>query len=92
MMFVGVGKSRMASRYFLHGWTLVEVISKPANSTVSAIYSFVWVEDDANVATDVEPLNCFEEALEEIVGPEKPVVNAFGLVRDMRDNLINLLE
>ena len=36
MMFVGVGKSRIASRYFLHSHTLVEVISKPANSTVSA--------------------------------------------------------
>ena len=36
VMFVSVGKSRIASRYFLHGRTLVEVISKPANSTVSA--------------------------------------------------------
>ena len=35
VMFVGVGKSRFASRYFLHGRTLVRVISKPANSTVS---------------------------------------------------------
>ena len=59
---------------------------------VSPIYKFVWVEDDANVATDVQPLNCLEEALGEIVGPEKHVVNAFALVRDMRDNLINLLE
>ena len=36
VMFVGVGKLRIASRYFLHGRTLLEVISKPANSTVSA--------------------------------------------------------
>ena len=35
VMFVGVGKSRIASRYFLHGRTLVGVISKPPNSTVS---------------------------------------------------------
>ena len=44
------------------------------------------VEDDAIVATDVEPLNCLEEALGEIVSPEKHVVNAFGLVRDMRQS------
>ena len=35
MIFVGVGKSCIASGYFLHGRTLVRVISKPANSTVS---------------------------------------------------------
>ena len=40
------------------------------------------------MAIDVEPLNCLEEALSEIVGPEKRVISAFGLVRDMRDNLI----
>ena len=32
----GVGKLRMASRYFLHGCTLSGVISNPANSAVSA--------------------------------------------------------
>ena len=37
VMLVGVGKSRIASRYFLHGRTLVGVISNPANSTVSAL-------------------------------------------------------
>ena len=36
VMFVGLGKLRMALRYFLHGRTLSGVISKPANSTVSA--------------------------------------------------------
>ena len=36
MMLPGVGKLRMASRYFLHGHTLLGVISNPANSTVSA--------------------------------------------------------
>ena len=36
VMLVGVGKSHITSRYFLQGQTLVEVISKPANSTVSA--------------------------------------------------------
>ena len=39
------------------------------------------------MAADVEPLNCLEEALGEIVGPEKCVINAFGLVRDVGDNL-----
>ena len=34
-MPVGVGKSAMASRYFLHGFTSVLVISNPANSTSS---------------------------------------------------------
>ena len=36
VMFVGVGKLCIASRYFFQRRTLVEVISKPANSTVSA--------------------------------------------------------
>ena len=36
VMLLGVGKWRMASRYFLHGRTLSPVISNPANSTVSA--------------------------------------------------------
>lgn len=31
MMFEGVGKSHIASSYFLHGQTLVEVILKAAN-------------------------------------------------------------
>ena len=36
VMSVGVGRSRVASKYFLHGWTLMEVILKLANSAVSA--------------------------------------------------------
>ena len=36
VMLAGVGKSRIASRYFLHVRTVSLVISKPANSTVSA--------------------------------------------------------
>ena len=36
VMLAGVGKLRMASRYFLQGRTLLGVISKPVNSTVSA--------------------------------------------------------
>ena len=40
------------------------------------------------MATDVKPLDCLEEALGEIVGLEKGVINAFGLVRNMRNNLI----
>ena len=36
VMFVGVGKLHIGSKYFLHGLMLVEVILKPANSTVSA--------------------------------------------------------
>ena len=35
VMFLGAGKSRIASRYFVHGLTLLRVISKPANSTMS---------------------------------------------------------
>ncbi len=35
VMFAGVGKSRIDSRNFLDGRTLVGVISKPANSTLS---------------------------------------------------------
>ena len=36
VMLLGVGKWRIASRYFLHGLTLSLVISNPANSTVLA--------------------------------------------------------
>ena len=36
VMLLGVGKWRIASRYFAHGRTLSGVISNPANSTVSA--------------------------------------------------------
>ena len=36
VIFLGVGKSHIASRYFLHGRMLEEVIPKPTNSTVSA--------------------------------------------------------
>ena len=36
VVLAGVGKWRIASRYFLQGRTLVSVISKPVNSTVSA--------------------------------------------------------
>ena len=40
------------------------------------------------MATDVEPLNCLEKALGEIVGPEEHVIYAISLVRDVRYNLI----
>ena len=36
VMLAVVGKSQIASRYFLHGRTLLVVISNPANSTMSA--------------------------------------------------------
>ena len=36
VMFLRVGKSRMAWRYFQQGWTLSRVMSNPANSTLSA--------------------------------------------------------
>ena len=87
VMFVGVWKSCIASRYFLHGWTLMEVISKLANSTVSNL-SGLRMMPLCNDATDVKPLDCLEEALGEIVGLEKGVINAFSLVRNMRNNLI----
>ena len=57
-------------------------------NSVSPKYKFVRVEDDAIVATDVDPLKCLEEALGEIVSSVKHVVNTSGLVRDMRNNLI----
>ena len=40
------------------------------------------------MATDVESLNCLEEALSKIVSPEKCVINAFGPGSNIRDNLI----
>ena len=35
VMLDGVGKSAIARRYFLQGFTSVRMISKPANSTLS---------------------------------------------------------
>ena len=48
-------------------------------NSVSPKCKFVRVEDDAIVATDVDPLKCLEEALGEIVSPEMPAINAFCL-------------
>jgi len=54
----GVGKSDMALRYFLHGRTVLLVISKPINSM-----GFVGVEGDPVRSTDVEPFGGLEVAL-----------------------------
>jgi hypothetical protein len=35
VIFLGVGKSRIARKYFMQGWTVLDVISNPANSTTS---------------------------------------------------------
>ena len=89
MMFVGVGKLRIASRYFLQGQTLVEVISKPVNSTVSAPNTNLsglrmmplWPQLSSHSTA-------WKKLLVRLSAQRKRVVNAFGLVRDMRDNLI----
>ena len=59
VMFVGVWKSHIASRYLLHGRMLVQVISKLANSAVSA--------SNTNLSgLRMMPLDCLEEALSEL--------------------------
>ena len=49
-------------------------------NSVSPKYKFVRVEDDAIVATNVEPINRLEEALGEIVSPKKCAINALVLL------------
>lgn len=72
MMLRGVGKSKMALVYFLQGLTVVGVISKPANSTLSLanVNYFVRVEGHSVMAACVEPLGCLEEAVRNVVGPQ----------------------
>ena len=43
--------------------------SRKLNS-VCPKHEFVWVENDAIVSTEVEPLDCLKEALIEVVCPE----------------------
>ena len=88
VMSVGVGRSRVASKYFLHGWTLMEVILKLANSAVSASNTNLLGLRIMPLWPQMLSHSTTWRALGEIVGPEKCVSNAFGLVRDMRDNLI----
>ena len=89
VMFVGVGKSCIVSKVLLACPDIDGGDFKVGKfHCVSPKYKFVRVEDDAIVVTDVKTLNCLEEALSEIVSPEKHVINAFGLVWNMRDSLI----
>lgn len=88
VMLSGVGKLRMASRYFLHGRMLSGVISNPANSMVCSEYKLVWIEGDAVVSAEVQPVDCLGEAFAEVVWPEQSVVDAFGLVGNVGDNFI----
>lgn len=56
--------------------------------SVMTKHKLVRVEGDAMASADVEPVNCLEEALGEVVCPEQRVVDALGLVRDVRDDLV----
>ena len=44
---------------------------------------YIWVEDDAIVAADVQPFDSLEEKFLNFVGPHKVVVYAFGLLREV---------
>ena len=88
VMVTGVGKSRMASRYFLHGRTMLGVISKPANSSVGSEHELVWVKYYSVVSTEVKPINGLEKALVKVICPKEGVVNTFSFVTDVRDNLV----
>ena len=48
----------------------------------------VWVKYDTIVSAEVEPVNRLEETLVKVVCPEKGVVDAFGLVRNVGHDLI----
>ena len=83
VMFAGVWKSQIAPRYFLHAQTLVEAILKLTNSTVSA--------PNTNLAgLKMMPLwpEMSSHSTAWIVNPEECVINVFGLVRNMGDNLV----
>ena len=89
VMLAGVGKSRMALRYFLHGRTLLGVISNPANSTLSAL--------NTNLSgLRIIPLclqrssqsTAWKKLLLRSSTPKEGVVNTFCFVRDVRDNLV----
>ena len=41
--------------------------------------------------TDVKPVNCLVETAADVVCPQQGVVNTFGLIGDMGDNLIKSL-
>ena len=92
VMFVGVGEVAYNIKRVFLAWSYIGGGDFEASkfNSVWPKYKIVRVEDDAIVAADVKPLNCLGElkALGEIVGPEKCVINAFGLVRDVGDNLI----
>ena len=44
---------------------------------------FLWVEDDAIVAADVQPFDSLEERFLKVVGPHEGVIYAFGLLREV---------
>ena len=44
---------------------------------------YLWVEDDAIVAADVQPFDSLEEKFLNVVGPHKGVFYAFGLLREI---------
>ena len=75
----GCGEVAYCAKVFL-AWSYIGGGDFEASkfNSVRLKYKFVRVEDDAIVAGDVEPLNCLEEALGEIAGPEKCVINALN--------------
>lgn len=89
VMFVRVGKSQMASRYFLQGRALWEVISKSAKSTVSALKMNLpelrMMRGWANKSNQPLPNgSCWWVYL------TKGLINALYFVGRMRDNLIKM--
>ena len=68
---------------------MLGVISNPANVTVVLAKSNLsGVQYDAILATDVKPCSSLEECLLNRVRPHQGVVNAFGFLRDVRDDLV----
>ena len=70
MMLPGVGKSQMASRYFLHGRSVIGDFKASELISVQTEDELVRVMGDAMVSTNIQPINCLPEARTEVVCTE----------------------
>jgi hypothetical protein len=55
---------------------------------ISSKLEFLWVENDAVLATDIKPMGCLVEAFLNGIRPQQCIVNALCLVGYIGDDLI----
>ena len=81
VMLLGVGKWRMASRYFF-AWahTVTGDLKSCKLNCVCCKDKLVWVKCYAVSPTNVKPVNRLVEAAADIVCPQQGAINTFGLV------------